>query len=401
MEPMLETAEAARRLGVKVSTLYAYVSRGLLQSVRSPDGRHSLFALEDVERLARRGRGGRQVETRLATITTSVTQIRDEGPCFRGAAATELARSTPFEAVAARLWEREPDDWTPADIGPAPVSESGRLRDRMAWTTVMSAAHDRVRSDLRPEAVIGVAARLISSMVASLGGPPGPDPSSVASSRSESSPAAAVPGSIAGRLSRALVGDRSRAGAASVVDAALVLLADHELATSTLAVRIAASTRASVYDAVLAGLGTMAGPLHGGASEQAYRLLDDAAARGAGPAVDDALRWHRHVAGFGHTVYRHGDPRAGVLLDLLEEAVPAASTRPVRELIGLAAEHGLPDPNVDLALAALARALGAPADAGEAIFTVARTAGWVAHYLEELDQPPLRFRARAVYATGR
>ena len=73
---MLPSEEAARRLGVKVSTLYAYVSRGLLASHPEPGGRRSLFDLGDIERLTVRQRGGRQVESRLATITTGVTQLR-------------------------------------------------------------------------------------------------------------------------------------------------------------------------------------------------------------------------------------------------------------------------------------------------------------------------------------
>ena len=183
------------------------------------------------------------------------------------------------------------------------------------------------------------------------------------------------------------------------MDGALVLLADHELATSTLAVRVAASTRASVYDAVLAGLGTMAGPLHGGASELAYRLVSDAAERGTHAAVDEALRWHRHVPGFGHTVYRDGDPRATTLLTLLETVGSPARRRVVDDLVEVAAGQDLAA-NVDLALAALLHVADGPPDGGQCIFTVARVAGWVAHYLEELEQRPLRFRARAVYAVG-
>jgi citrate synthase len=397
MEQLLESAEAARRLGVKVSTLYAYVSRGAIVPVRSPDGRRSLFALEDVERLARRGRGGRQVETRLATVTTSVTQLRDDGPWYRGRAAVELARTATFEEVAASLWRHDPGEWTPAPLGPPPESGPLRPHDRLAWTTVELGARDATRSDLRPEAVARVAARLVTSMVASLEPP--------------SMPGTAPP-TVAGSLAAALLGRRPVPAVTRAVDAALVLLADHELATSTLAVRVAASTRASVYDAVLAGLGTMAGPLHGGASGQAYRLLADAEARGAARAVDDALRWHGRLPGFGHTVYRRGDPRAGVLFEMLEalDSAPAgqgaAEARRLEvdalgQVVELARDHGLPEPNVDLALAALARALGATSDAGEVIFTVARTAGWVAHYMEELDQPPLRFRVRAVYAADR
>src|ERR1700761_6019378 len=98
MERMLTTEEAARRLGVKVSTLYAYVSRGLLRSHPDPARRGGLFDLDDVESPAHRSRGGRQTATRLATVTTAVTQLDQRlGPIYRGQLATALAAGSPFE----------------------------------------------------------------------------------------------------------------------------------------------------------------------------------------------------------------------------------------------------------------------------------------------------------------
>src|ERR1700727_1380059 len=91
VDRMLPSEEAARRLGVKVSTLYAYVSRRLLASHTAEGGRRRLFDLADIERLAVRQRGGRKVESRVATIPTGVTQLRDDdGPFYAGRSATEL-----------------------------------------------------------------------------------------------------------------------------------------------------------------------------------------------------------------------------------------------------------------------------------------------------------------------
>src|SRR5271155_2979587 len=114
MDRMLTTEEAARRLGVKVPTLYAYVSRGLLESHPDPARRGSLFDLDDIEGLAARSRGGRQTATRLATITTAVTQLdQDFGPIYRGRPATDLAVAHSFEDVAELLWQSEDGgDWT-------------------------------------------------------------------------------------------------------------------------------------------------------------------------------------------------------------------------------------------------------------------------------------------------
>jgi citrate synthase len=183
------------------------------------------------------------------------------------------------------------------------------------------------------------------------------------------------------------------------VNAALVVLADHELATSTLAVRMAASTRADLYDAVLAGLGTFAGPLHGGASQLVHQLLLDAEERGAEQAADKALRWMNVLPGFGHTVYVDGDPRSEPLLELFDQLADDRQREVVASIRVLADSHDFPAPNVDLGIGAIVFATGMPADAGQTMFGVARMAGWTAHYLEELNERPLRFRARAIYST--
>jgi citrate synthase len=187
---MLESDEAARRLGVKVTTLYAYVSRGLLASHPAGSGRRSLFDIEEVERLARRSRQGKAVETRLATITTGITQLTDDGPVYRGRRATDLATAWTFEETAEWLWDadgrrseldgattdsgaaalrEDVPAWLPAELGPLPEVGSS---DRMRWALVMAGALDPLRADLRPEAVIRTARRVAASMVAVLAPPP-------------------------------------------------------------------------------------------------------------------------------------------------------------------------------------------------------------------------------------
>jgi citrate synthase len=381
---MLTTEEAARRLGVKVPTLYAYVSRGLLESHRDPAARGSLFDLADVEALATRSRGGRQTATRLATITTAVTQLHQElGPLYRGQRATELATRSGFEEVAELLWQVAPEeggDWYPPDLGPCPLVQT---LDRMRWALVVSGANDPLRSDLRPAAVARAARRSAAALVAAVG----PDP---ADDRDRDA-------SIAARLAARLT-PSSGAVPEDAVNAALVLLADHELATSTMAVRVAASVRADPYDALLAGLATLAGPLHGGASQMAYELLVVAERDGAARALNDVLREQGRLPGFGHTVYKSGDPRFAALLALAEPQLGDDQRAVLHEVIALAAAHDVPLPNCDLALAALSWGTGMPPDTGRTIFAVARVAGWAAHYMEELTERPVRFRARAVYS---
>jgi citrate synthase len=389
---MLESEEAARRLGIKLATLYAYVSRGLLPSYPTTDSRRSLFDLDDVERLARRSRSGRRVETRLASVTTAVTQLREDGPAYRGTPVADLARTDCFESVADLLFcapaGSEPD-WRPARLGRPPQMAAS---NRLSWAVMMCGARDPLRSDLRTEAVVRNARTVIASAVESARDPR----QSVA--REDAHREAKT--SLAGRLALILA-DEPSATLVGAVDTALVVLADHELATSTMAVRVAASTRADIYDALLAGLCTLAGPLHGGASEVAHGLLVHAERAGVAPALDSALRWQGSLPGFGHPLYTGGDPRFGVVMQKVNELATPEQQRMVRSLVDLASAQAAPAPNVDLALAALTWAAGAPADAGRTIFSVARLAGWTAHYIEELAERPLRFRARAVYASDR
>ena len=412
MGRMMTSEEAASRLGVKVTTLYVYVSRGLLESHPDPTSRRSLFAVEDVERLASRSRGGRRVESRLAVVTTSITLLDDRGPVYRGRPATELARSEPFERVADLLWgntagtadERvEPAEGAASDWSPRPLAVPAHLRarDRLPWATVMSGAEDPFRADLRPTAVARAARTLVATLVAAMAAPTGGDgseaPDLVLADGTR------VRDSLAGRLTAALSpedsGDHDPAEVVAAVNAAMVLLADHELATSTLAVRVAASTRADVYDAVLSGLGTSAGTLHSAASDVALELLGAAGSDGAEVAMGDALRRWGYVPGFGHGAYPDGDPRATCLLGIVTGLGDDEHRALVQRLVATAAQQGLPPANIDFALAALASAIGAPPGAMPALFSIARVAGWVAHYLEELDERPLRFRARAIHAT--
>jgi citrate synthase len=186
----------------------------------------------------------------------------------------------------------------------------------------------------------------------------------------------------------------------AVLDDALVLLSDHELATSTLAARVAASTRADPFAVVLAGLGAMSGPLHGKAALAVHEMLLHAAASSPELAFAQTvgeMDGNRVTYGFGHPVYRGVDPRAAHLLEVLGPLARREDRRLFDAVLAVASSHGAAHLNVDFALGALAFALKMPLGATEAIFAVARTAGWLAHALEEYGEAPLRFRARAVY----
>jgi citrate synthase len=245
-----------------------------------------------------------------------------------------------------------------------------------------------MRADLRPEAVVRAARRLVATMIASLPGEPGEVENSA-----WDQPLAAR---LAERLGAAIVSDELR----DAVNAILVIQADHELAPSTLAVRVAATTRADCYDALLSGLGAISGPVHGGASDYVRRLLDSARSTGVDRALGDALRWQGSLPGFGHVDYGDGDPRFRPLMRCFERLADHDARSLVEAVLTRAEAQHLPSPNVDLAIGAITFAADLAPDAGETLVTVSRLAGWVGHYLEEIQEMPRRIRARSVYAQG-
>jgi citrate synthase len=396
MADFLTAAEAARRLGVKPATLYAYVSRGVLTRSQAADGRASLFRTDEVERLARRGRPRRPAGVADITVESAITELTADSLRFRGLDVMRLAVSRTFEEVAELLWTGEflpagePWQARPAALAAGRAAQAalpaGALPlERLQVIVPAMAATDPLRLQLDQSAVVAAGRNIIAGMVDCLPPVAGESPG----------------GPVAGRLWTRLCDHRPSPALLLAASAALVLLADHELAASTLAARAAASVRADPYAVVGTGLGAVSGALHGGASLGAEALIAAAAGPDDVPrVVAELLRRGEKVPGFGHFVYRGGDPRAIVLLDLVRRAAPKSGQLAVAEAVLAEVRHkSLPEPNIDFALATLARVAGMVRGAGEAMFAVSRTAGWVAHALEAYTGPgPLR--PRAVY-TGR
>jgi len=169
-----------------------------------------------------------------------------------------------------------------------------------------------------------------------------------------------------------------------------VLLSDHELNPSTFAVRIAASTGASLAACALGGFATLSGPLHGAAVEAAIAFLAESARLGPAGAARARLDEGRPIPGFGHPLYPGGDPRAAALLSALGEAEQVQAARDAAEReTGEAA-------NIDFAIAAIAMQLGMPAGAPFAVFAVGRSVGWLGHAMEQIETGAL-IRPRARY----
>lgn len=389
--PLLTTAEAALRLRVKPETIYAYVSRGLLPRVKSPGDRLSRFRLADVERLAARTQATRPERESAPAMRTATTLIAYGRLHYRGRDAAKLAPVTPFEEVARWLWR---GDWHGDDFAASSdvldrarrasehLPAEARLFDRLPVIVSVASAMDPLRFDLAPATVTNLAPALLSTMVDALpvvGGAPPDD-------------------SLAARLWSRLTGEPPSSTGLRALNAALVLLADHDLAASTIAVRVAASTRANPYAAVLAGLGALDGPMHGAIGSSVHRMIGAARREGASTAITEWLRTASgNLPGFGHSLYPEGDPRAAALLALVTDLpVEDDLRRAVDDLTATAARRNSL-PNVDFAIAVLAHATGMGSGASEVIFAIARTAGWIAHIVEEYAQPENRFRWSSGY----
>jgi citrate synthase len=401
-------AEAAERLGIKQASLYAYVSRGVLSRRREADSRTSMFDAGEVDELARKGKPRRLAGGPAElVIESALTEITPSTQRYRGHDATHLAVTRSFEDVAMLLWTGSLPTGTASLLLDSPRTgwqataealAAGRAAqsalpagtlplERLQVIVPALAATDQFRLHLDLPAVVAAGRALIAGMAGAL-----PD-----------SGAGAAPGhgngnSVAARLARKLCAGTIPDGLTEVLNAALVLVADHELAASTLAARVAASMRADPYAVVATGLGAMGGALHGGAALGAELMLGAASSPADAPrVVGDLLRRGERLPGFGHFVYKDGDPRANLLLQLLADFAPDSPQLAVASAVTAEAQgRALPQPNIEFALAALAGAAGMIRGAGEAIFATGRTAGWLAHALEEYERN-IPIRPRGVY----
>jgi citrate synthase len=384
MSTLIGADEAARTLGVTKPTLYAYVSRGLVGRQLAVDGRTSLYDRDAIEALANRSHRRPPVQRPSidVQIATGITRLHDDSPTYRSHRVIDLVSERGFEEIAELMftgglpdgpvrWIAEPKAVARAN---AVIAAAGAI-DPITMLILAAASVDGPddHSPDDPDAPSRAAAtgrRLLALAPSLLGGP--------------------MRGTVASRLARAWVRQPSPE-LITAIDRALTLLADHELATSTLAVRVAASVRASPAAAIVAGLGVVSGPLHGTAGQVAAELFQEATTASTDAAVRRRLEAGERLPGFGHSVYRKGDPRFAPLLDAVR-AIPADPDRiaVVDSVIARAGREIGHLPNVDLALGALYHVAGLPHDAP--LFAIARIAGWTAHYIEELGERPVRFR---------
>ena len=386
-DPWMSAVAAAQLLGVTRPTLYAYVSRGYVRSQAVPGApKERSYARDDVERLRRRTEerrapdkaAARALQWGMPILESSITFIDGRALYYRGHDAARLARTRSLEEVAAVIW-----------TGPVERLQDVPAVDRIAFHTRLSfvaraqsllaaaAARDRQALDLRPPAVALTGLRILQLLTRAAINADGARQ--------------AVDAALARHWN---LGTGGRA----LVRAALVLCADHELNVSSFTARCVASAGSHPYAVVIAALSALEGPRHGGASARVEAMMTSF--RRAGPlrrAVTARFARGETIEGFGHPLYPHGDPRAHVLLELLDERYARSSeyrfvTEVAREATRVTGEH----PNVDFGLAAVSRVLKLPPGSPLVLFAIGRSVGWIGHAIEQYANGQL-IRPRARY----
>ena len=383
----ISAAEAARNLDVTRATLYAYVSRGFIRSEAGPGAsRARRYSRDDVERLRRRAAERRDpdkvaahaLQWGMPVLESSITLITDDTLYYRGHDVVSLAHDASVEAVASLIWtgrldDRRPEFAPPAPSVPAPRSTPFIIRAQAALA--LASAVDHQAFDLRSDAVVRAGWRILDLLVG-IEAPRARGPIDVALAR----------------------GWRLRPGSDAVVRAAIILCADHELNVSAFTARCVASAGSNPYAVVTAGLAALEGTKHGGSTARVEATLAAMRReRSLRAALAERLRHGQRIDGFGHPLYRQGDPRAAALLDMLEQRYPKSpELRYARDFARAATALTGERPNVDFALGAVSRVLGLPSGSGLTLFAIGRTIGWIGHAIEQYAVDHI-IRPRAKY----
>ena len=384
----MTASEAAAALQVTRATLYAYVSRGHIRSqAAAGKSRTRRYARDDVERLRQRAEerrdpdkaAGRALHWGLPVLESSITLVDGERVYYRGHNAVGLADTRSVTEVASLLWTGQFDAPLPNALRPVhDRTDHGKFPfvARAQRALIKAGSTDPGAFDTRPSNVRVSGWRILNLMTA------------VAAGDTQGTPT----------VDKALARAWGVAPYADLLRRALILCADHELNVSTVTVRAVASAGSSPYAAVTAGLAALEGPLHGGATARVEAFLSAMRpVRDLPGALSARLRRGESLDGFGHPLYPNGDPRAAALMRSLSELRPrSVEVRFVQRVVETVRSAIREQPNLDFALAALARALRLPAGAPLVLFAIGRTLGWIAHALEQYAAGQL-IRPRARY----
>jgi citrate synthase len=385
----LSAQEASAELAISPATLYAYVSRGLIRSEPTADSRSRRYRAEDVRALKERRapspepRGLRSFDADLPVMDSSVATITEDGPIYRGVNCISLAESDTLEHTATLLWDAASVDPFAADNCPsisdamraiAQAASAAAPIDRAIAVLALAASADPQAFTRAADGRAMVGGRILRLVVGTM-----------LNSEPSSEP-------LHRHIAR--VWAPTHQDAPDLIRRTLVLLADHELNASTFTVRCAASTGLNLYDAMIAGLAALKGPKHGGAGALAAQWVRTLVDVDVASVIRERVALGERFAGFGHGVYKLGDPRGHALLAALARA--GAAERFTKEIPARILEATGEFANIDYALAVLTHTLRLPLGSELALFAMARTVGWIAHASEQLRFGRL-IRPRARY----
>jgi len=412
MNQWMSAADAARALRVNRATLYAYVSRGYVRSQPLPgSSRQRRYSRDDVEHLRRRTEerrdpdkaASRALQWGMPILESSIALIDGDRLYYRGHDAVSLSRSRSVAEVASLIWTGRFDTAFPTDAaaraaGPSTSDLPFLLRAQSALAS--ASAGDPSAFDLRPGGVALSGWNILNLLVRAA---PDLPPSRNAKADRRSPGGGRQVGRAVGGTNHSIELTLARAWGVSprnvdLLRSTLILCADHELNVSSFTARCVASAGSNPYAVVIAGLAALGGTRHGGVSARVESTLESMRrVRRLRPAIAERLQRGEPIDGFGHPLYRDGDPRAAALFELLEDRCRgSAELAFVSEFAEAATAARREKPTIDFALAALSRVLRLPAGSPLALFAIGRTIGWIGHAIEQYETGQL-IRPRAKY----
>jgi citrate synthase len=409
--------EALALLQVRPQTLYAYVSRGWIRSIAQKGQKEKLYLRDDLERvkkrsLARSGHGpvaASAMNWGEPIFATSVTEITARGPHYRGFLAADLvSQGVEFERVAELLWTGHLSNLK-NPLQPWPVSNSekklkGLFQSLTSIETdnnllevigmailMLGVKNSQLRSHSEPSDTLLSAHEILQTIVGCCGliGP-----------RHKFLPMKKGQSLVEGLIQSFDLDDSLKTR--DVLRAVLILLADHELPPGTLSARVVASSGGNIHNCIAAALCATAGVDVGRMYGRVDTFLGQPKSKSSLEKRARKLNAAgQRIPGFDHPLYPKGDPRAALLLDLASAyRKDNLELRSIFAFIDGINEKSTLLPRQELAVVVICRALGLPGQAAAALFAVSRTAGWVAHAIEQQNYGTL-LRPRAQFVSGK
>jgi citrate synthase len=378
--------EVKNLLGISITTVYSYVSRGLIKSIKDPlNKKKSLYSYSDVEKLLlkKNKEGAEKISQQTMSwgspvLESSITLIEDNILYYRGVSIFELVKKYNFEQIATLLWTG--DSKNSIEIFSKDIFSTNSLKLTFFRQDVQNFLSELDKLDIHTknyQEIPLLGAKIIQSIV-----------SGVTSDNSKKT--------IDLKLAKFFCPNDKFAP--DLIKTALILIADHELNASSFTARVVASTGANLYQVIIAGFAALSGFKHGANVFKVEAMIND---------LKKELNFERNlqirlergdsIYGFGHNLYPDGDIRAKILLQKIEMAY--SSNKELEFIIAikkLCSEATRQKPNIDFALVTLATVFKLSTEFAFFLFALGRIAGWIGHAIEEYQSNRL-LRPRAKY----